>query len=269
VTPRSTNRIAGPSKSNGLIYVNGEWIRPEYAYLAGVVTKDDEPVDGLFAERQQRLLASTPHESWKGPGRGRPFVSMSNVGVFIDPKKPPLAPDSLLAVDVAPPPGNLWEKQNHSYFIWLKGKPPDVVTEIVSEHPGGEDGHKLRTYARWAIPYYVIFDPQQFLHNGVLRIHRLRDGVYELMKSGWFPEVGLGLKLWKGAYEGSTDTWLRWCDARGRVIPTGAERAEREKRKKLTARRRADQQQRRADQQQRRAEAAEAKLRALGIDPEE
>jgi hypothetical protein len=42
------------------------------------------------------------------------------------------------------------------------------------------------------------------------------------------PEVGLGLTLWEGSFEGKHETWLRWCDQDGIVIPTGAERAEQE-----------------------------------------
>jgi hypothetical protein len=39
-----------------------------------------------------------------------------------------------------------------------------------------------------------------------------------------FPDVGLGLVLWTGTFEGQQQTWLRRCDKDGRVIPTGAER---------------------------------------------
>jgi hypothetical protein len=33
---------------------------------------------------------------------------------------------------------------------------------------------------------------------------------------------------WQGVYEGKEATWLRWCDAQGTVLPTGAESAKRE-----------------------------------------
>jgi len=41
------------------------------------------------------------------------------------------------------------------------------------------------------------------------------------------PDLGLSLTLWQGVFEGHQDTWLRWCDAEGRLIPTGEERAHR------------------------------------------
>jgi len=68
------------------------------------------------------------------------------------------------------------------------------------------------------------------------------------------PGVGLGLTLWQGEYEGVEALWLRWCDLEGRVIPTGAERAEQERQ--------------RAEQERQRAERLAAQLRALGVEPE-
>jgi RecB family exonuclease len=39
------------------------------------------------------------------------------------------------------------------------------------------------------------------------------------------PELGLALKLWDGAFEGKDGTWLRWYDAKGKLLQTGEERA--------------------------------------------
>ena len=51
------------------------------------------------------------------------------------------------------------------------------------------------------------------------------DKRYRLRKDSQLPEVGLSVTLWQGEFEGHTNTWLRWCDAAGNVIPTGEERA--------------------------------------------
>jgi hypothetical protein len=45
-----------------------------------IVTEDDIPVDNMFSEKQQRLLAEPLYSSWTGPGEGRPFVVAANVG---------------------------------------------------------------------------------------------------------------------------------------------------------------------------------------------
>ncbi|MCX7938354.1 MAG: hypothetical protein N2545_02805 [Thermoflexales bacterium] len=71
----------------------------------------------------------------------------------------------------------------------------------------------------------------------------------------------LGVTLWRGTYEEREDTWLRWCDRDGVLIPTGVERAE-------TERQRAEAERQRAEAERARAERLAAKLRAAGIDPE-
>src|SRR5439155_17136404 len=105
---------------------------------------------------------------------------------------------------------------------------------------GGEDTDKLRLYARIGIPYYVIYDPLRRLGEEVLRVFQLHGRTYQAMARPWFfPEIGLGLELWSGRYEGWEDTWLRWCDRDGHFIATGAERAEAERQRATQAEERA------------------------------
>jgi hypothetical protein len=195
--------------------------------LCKLVTQDDTPVDSYFAEKQQRLLTEPLYSSWAGPGEDRSFLVQANVGYFYAYREPPLVPDVLLSLDVEPA-GDLRTKEGHSYYQWLMTKSPDVIIEIVSDTSGGEAGHKMRRYARQRVAYYVIFDPEDHLGEGVLRAFRnVSSRDYEALDPRWFPEVGLGLKLWEGTFEGKQLPWLRWCDRDGKVIPTGAERAER------------------------------------------
>src|SRR5204862_2075882 len=100
------------------------------------------------------------------------------------------------------------------------------------------------------------------LKKGVLRVYGLERNQYKPMKEPYFfPEAGLGLKLWKGTFEGKEATWLRWCDERGKVIPTGKEKAEQEKHRVNKARQR-------AQAAEEKVERLAAELRKLGIDPE-
>jgi Uma2 family endonuclease len=193
--------------------------------LDKLITEDGKPVDNLFTEKQYRLLTEPLHSSWAGPGEGRPFLAVTDVGLFYVYGQTPLAPDAMLSLDV-PPSGSLHAKENRSYFVWVIGKVPEVVIEIVSDKRGGEDTFKKQAYARMGILFYVIFDPENVLEQGVLRAFVLQRGRYEPVEPNWLPEVGLGLTLWEGIFEGHRETWLRWCDRDGRVIPTGAERAE-------------------------------------------
>ena len=232
----------------------------EYPELEGIETEDGKPLDSFYQEKLHRILTESLYASWPGPGEGRTFRVYSNVGLFFDPKEPPLVPDVMLALGL-PPIDDMHKKKNQSYFTWILGKPPDVVLEFVSNRRGGEATSKRRTYAAIGVPFYVIFDPKHKLSKKTLRIYRLAEGKYRSMTGNQLEGIGLGLVLWSGPYEGRDDTWLRWCDTNGVVIPTGKERGDEEQR-------RADDQQRRAERLTHRAERMAAKLRELGIDPD-
>jgi hypothetical protein len=241
---------------------------PEYhPNIDHLITEDGAPVDGLFSEKQMRLLTEPLLSCWPGPGEGRAFVVMANVGLFYALKKPPFVPDVMLSVDVDYP-DNLHPKSSRSYFSWEYGKMPEVVIEIVSNREGGEDTVKLAGYARLAIEYYVIFDPEYLLSDELLRCYGLVGRKYQRISEPFtFPELGLGLELWHGRFERSEETWLRWADANGNIIPTGIERAEAETQRAEAEHERAEAERARADAQSARAERLAEKLRQLGIEP--
>jgi Uma2 family endonuclease len=217
-----------------------------------LIIQDDEPVDNILVEKQQRLLTEPLESSWKGPGKGRPFSVFCNVGLFPEKKQTPLVPDVMLVVDVS------WKvdakrKETLSYFLWIVGKPPDVVIEVVSDRRGGEAGYKKDRYAKMGVPYYVIYDPKRWLKSDELRSFELERGVYRPLGKAWFPGVKLGLKPWDGRYADITESWLRWCDPRGRLIPTGSEVAKEKARL--------------AAEERRERERLAARLRELGYEP--
>jgi Uma2 family endonuclease len=233
-----------------------------------IVTEDDTPVDNMFSEKEQRLLTEALYSSWAGPGEQRPYVVAANVGVFAAVSQPPLVPDVFLSLDVQAPQ-DLWPKHHRSYFLWEYGKPPEVAIEIVSNRKGQEAGSKMRDYARIGVIYYVIFDPDGQLQGQMLRIYELHAGRYASMAGNLLPEVGLGLTLWQGVFEGIEAMWLRWCDRDGSLIPTGAERADHERERADHERERADHERERADHERERAERLAERLRALGVNPED
>jgi Uma2 family endonuclease len=225
---------------------------PRYDLL---VTEDDTPVDGIYSEKQMRLLTESLYASWAGPGENRPFLALTNVGLFYGDLVPPVVPDMFLSVDVEAPQ-NLFPKENRSYFLWRYLKSPEVAIEIVSNNEGGEDDKKMGIYATVGIPYYVIWDPQNLLKRGRLRVFELVARHYEPRKDMWFPLLNLALTLWQGQYENVAGEWLRWCDREGNLVLTGHEQRER-----------ADNAHEIAEKATQRAERLEAKLRALGLDP--
>ncbi len=265
-------------------------------YYQQVVTEDDEPVDNLFSEKQQRLLAQSLYASWTPPpgkkqasGAARVFLAAANVGVFFAKARPPLVPDLFVSLDVQPHQ-DWYAKEHRSYFVWEFGKVPEVVVEVVSNREGGELDRKLDGYAEIGVPYYVVYDPQLHLGEETLRVFALRDGVYQELEQPALARVGLRLTRWDGVFEGHFDTWLRWCDAKGRLLLTGEERAaeeavaRREAEERATeeavARREAEErateaEDRVAEEATARREAEDraarlaARLRELGVDPEQ
>jgi Uma2 family endonuclease len=220
-----------------------------------LITEDDTPVDNPFSDKQQDLLMGGLFDSGWKPASEK-FVAFANVGLFAKDEETTLVPDALLSLDVSQP-SDLWKKGHRGYFTWLYGKPPDVVIEVVSGKAGGEDERKLRDYAVIRVAYYSIFDPQKRLSREILRVYELVGGHYQKKKPMtrlnkqplfWLEDAHLGLTLWQGTYHDTSAIWLRWCDASGSVLPTGAEMvvSERERSERLAER-----------------------LRMLGVNPDE
>jgi hypothetical protein len=80
----------------------------------------------------------------------------------------------------------------------------------------------MREYAQIGTRYYAIFDPDRHFKGNLLRIYGLSMGHYQELDSLWLPDIGLGLTLWEGEYEGAHDTWLRWCDWMARCYQLAA-----------------------------------------------
>jgi len=253
-----------------------EVIRPDVSHIK---IEDGAPVDNIFSEKQIRLLAESLNSSWEGPpadeeDAARPFMVLTNVGLFSTPDQPPVVPDVMVSLDVAALPDPLANKEHNTYFVWIFGKAPDVVIEVVSNRVGGEDGRKLRKYARIGVTYYVIYDPAHYLSQESLRMYELRHRAYVPMTEQWMPALDLGLCVWRGEYEGLEDDWLRWCDIDGTLLPTGAELAAEQKTRAELASKRAEQAEEQAELAKEQATLAESRaerlatqLRALGVDP--
>jgi Uma2 family endonuclease len=147
-----------------------------------------------------------------------------------------------------------------SYVVWQEGVNPFLVIELLSPGTEAEDlGQTLREINqppnKWQvyeqilrIPYYVVFDRYQ----NQLRGFRLVATRYEELTISegrlWFGEIQLGLGLWQGSYQGIEGLWLRWYDQEGNWIAIAAEQLQ---------------------QERQRVERMAARLRELGIDPDQ
>ncbi|MBW4687033.1 MAG: Uma2 family endonuclease [Komarekiella atlantica HA4396-MV6] len=221
-----------------------------------LVTEDDTPVDNFASEKQQRLLVGSLYSALQN----QTFLAAANVGIYYTDLQPPIVPDVFLSLDVQVPE-NWWEKQNRCYMVWRFGKPPEVVLEIVSNKEGDELGKKLQIYEHMRASYYIVYDPNQQLGEKILRVYELRGRRYFETLETWLEQVGLGITLWEGQFEGRRDTWLRWCYQDGNVLPTGDERAQQ-------AEQRTQQAEQRTQQAEQRAQLLAERLRAMGVDPD-
>ena len=222
--------------------------------IDNLITEDDEPVDNVFSAKQQRFLVEMLYTNtaiWNP--EAVPFIADANVGVFISPTEAPLVPDAFLSMNISMP-ATFDYKKVRSYFVWVFAKTPDIVVEIVSNRKGGEMKRNMVEYAKLHIPYYAVFDPFDVFRGERLEIYKLSGTSYQPLGDFWMEDIGLGLRLWEGEYEGMQSEWLRWCDIKGNVLQSGRERAEQEKL--------------RANSAEDRAERLAEQLRALGINPE-
>lgn len=151
-----------------------------------------------------------------------------------------------------------------SYVVWDEQVIPFVAVELLSPKTAKSDLGEIErepdgTPTKWEVyeqilqvPTYVIFDRVAQR----LRVFTLVNGRYQAqdVSAGrfWLADMGVGIGVWQGTFKGYPLHWLRWYDADGEWIPTEAE-----------------QERKRAEQERSRAERLAARLRALGIDPDE
>jgi len=227
-----------------------EPLEPDVSHL---VTEDDAPVDSWISEKQMRLFPNILHASWKP---GRPFVAAADVGLFGSVDEPAVVPDIMVSLDVTLPE-DCRPKGRRSYFTWVFGKAPDLVIEVVSNREGSEV-EKAQRYARLGVRYYVIFDPERWLGDRVLRGYVLHGLSYvELLDLAWLEELGLGLVTWQGRFEDMDGLWLRPCGPDKALLPLPTEVAEEAQAQVEEERARAEVAETRAEVAETRAEAAE------------
>jgi Uma2 family endonuclease len=241
----------------------------------------DDPVENI----QQPLLAAALTDALGAAGRIQPTMLMvSNFGLVatVNKKVVVKAPDWLYVPQVHPiAEGTI----RRSYTPNLEGEPVAVVMEFLSEEDGGELSvratppyGKLYFYEQiLQVTTYVTYDP----YEPSLEVRCLQAGRYVKQTpnpEGRFqvPGLDLWLGVWFGERLGQTTHWLRWWDNAGNLLLWSAEqaeqeqqRAEQERQRAEQERQRAEQERQRAEQERQRAEALAAKLKELGVDPDQ
>ncbi|OKH28369.1 Uma2 family endonuclease [Chroogloeocystis siderophila] len=216
---------------------------------------DDTPVDNELQNLIPNLLAAILALVWAN--RSDWFFGV-DMGIYYAPGESAIVPDSFLSLGVDRFVG---EEGRLSYVLWEEdNKVPILALEVVSKTYSGEYEQKKIDYARLGILYYVIYAPGRgkSRKRQALEVYRLVDGQYQLLQTDepyWMPEINLGIGRERGTHQGWTREWLYWYDQAGNRLPTPEE----------VAMQASD----RANLAEQRAERLAARLRDLGINPDD
>lgn len=220
----------------------------------------DDPVDNIYQPTQAAALT----ESLQLTGKLSPnSLTTTNYGICatVNGKIVVKAPDWAYISEIRTTKQEVFR----SYTPQLQGDIPVIVMEFISDTDGTEYSSKP-TYppGKWffyerilKVPNYIIFDPDR----GELEVYRLdkNSEKYQIQTPDqnqryWIEEIKLYLGMWEGTRENITTKWLRWWDEKGNLLLWSSE---------LVA-----QKQQELEQEKQRAEKLAAKLRSLGIEPE-
>jgi Uma2 family endonuclease len=197
------------------------------------------------------------------------------------------APDWFYVPNVSP---LVKGERRRSYVMWKEIIAPLIAIEFTSGN-GSEERDATSPFAGddskagkfWVyeqaihIPFYAIYEVEkaavevyQLIGNRYQRCSPNERGHYPI------PPMGVELGIWPGEYLNQTFPWLRWWDSEGNLLLAGEERATAAEEAQIRAeagRLRAEEARQVADRQlaqaDHRAEQLAAKLRELGINPDD
>ena len=176
------------------------------------------------------------------------------------------APDWFYVAGVPP---MLDGKGRRSYVLWIEVVAPLIAIEFVSGNGSEErdntspfESESAKAGKFWVyeqairIPFYAIYE----VEKAAVEVYAMKGNGYqkcEPNERGHYPiePMGVELGIWEGLYGNQTLPWLRWWDSQGNLLLDGNERAEIEAQ--------------RAETEAQRAEKMAAKLRSLGIGPDD
>ena len=187
---------------------------------------DGEPLETAWHRPAMNLLIESVRSHWRDRTDyfvgGNMFMYFSEEKVF---SKDFRGPDFFVVKGVER------DKPRQSWVSWKEGgRLPDVIIELGSESTKKIDRvDKKKLYGeRMKVAEYFIYDPRDRSLIG----WRLNGSGYgdplEIETAGriWSKELELYVGRWDGAFQGDHETWLRFFDVHGKLIPTFGEAAE-------------------------------------------
>jgi Uma2 family endonuclease len=143
-----------------------------------------------------------------------------------------------------------------SYVVWQEGKSPDVVVEFLSPGTDREDlgrfydeavqeqslsieptgkekpPGKFEVYEQvLRVPHYIVYSryTQQLRYFKLVGRQYQEQALQAQNPCLWLEDLGIGLGIWNGVFDGVPSHWLRWCDRQGNWLLTDTEQEELEK----------------------------------------
>ncbi|NJR69744.1 MAG: Uma2 family endonuclease [Synechococcales cyanobacterium CRU_2_2] len=232
---------------------------------------DDTPVDNEDQNLLPNYLLFLLQQIWAERQDWFFAVDMGLYHTTGSNRRIPIVPDAFLSLGVE---RKKQGKSRLSYVTWEEnGVPPILTLEMVSHTPGGEYERKREIYRQLDVLYYVIYNPEYGRRDGhnSVEVYKLINGDYQLQAGEpfWMPEIGLGLGRRELSFGGIAQEGLSWFDEQGQPYLNAGELARQAEQRQQQAEalaRQAEQERDRAQQQQ---ERLAARLRELGVDPDE
>ena len=208
-----------------------------------LLDSDETPVDNELQELIPALLKSILLMLWE---QRQDWLFAIDMGIYSSPELPPIVPDAFLSLGV----DRCYDEElRPSYVLWDEEIVPIFVLEVVSPRYREEYTTKLKVYEQMGVLYYAIYSSKR-KRKPRFEVYKLVEGAYQQIATipVWMPEIGLGIGYERGNYGGVTREWLYWYDERGKRYATPNERIQQE-----------------VD----RSNKLAARLRELGVDPDE
>ncbi|WP_017652081.1 Uma2 family endonuclease [Fortiea contorta] len=234
--------------------------KDEIIFPQGEFWSDEPPLETNLHLRQILILIQCLEWAWQNKDD---YFATGNLTVYYSPNQKKSedfrGPDFFVVL------GTTRNQERRSWVVWQEGgKYPNVIIEILSDSTAKIDrGEKKEIYQDvFRTPDYFWFDPDSLEFQGFTLIR----GTYEPItpnEQGWLWSQQLGL------YLGIHQRQLRYFTSDGELVLSPEEAATQAQQQLEQERQRAEQERQRAEQERQRAEQLEARLRSLGIDPNE
>jgi Uma2 family endonuclease len=218
----------------------------EIIFPQGEFWSDEPPLETNLHLQQIILLIKCLEWLWQ---EREDYFATGNLTIYYSPQQKKSeyfrGPDFFVVL------GTTRNPNRRSWVVWQEeGKYPNVIVEILSDSTAKTDREEKKQIYQdtFRTPDYFWFDPESLEFQGFTLI----SGRYQALEPnerGWLWSEQLGL------YLGIHEDKLRYFTPDGALVPTPEEAAR--------------QAEDRAIQESQRAEKLAAKLRELGIDPEE